>query len=229
MLISNFDTDSFYNIDGVKLYHGNFNLNWFKELNIEPKNIIDVGAYDCGDSVRFKKFFPNCNVYAFEACPKRSVEIQKYIRQFQVMFFERAVSDNNEKNTFFQSKDNFVNEITTGSQGSLFKHTDSYKNSYNYISQTNEVQVQCITLKKFCLENNIEHIDLLYIDAEGAELQVLNGLFHHILPKLIYLESMAEKKYWDNGYDFNQVYELLSKFNYELIKSDNVNKLYLKK
>ena len=42
-----------------KFYGNNFNMNWFYELNIEPEVIIDVGSYDFGDSIRYKKEFPN--------------------------------------------------------------------------------------------------------------------------------------------------------------------------
>ena len=47
-----------------------FNLDWVKEyLPHGIWNIFDVGAYECSDSIRFKKAFPKANVLAFEANP----------------------------------------------------------------------------------------------------------------------------------------------------------------
>ena len=37
------------------------------------------------------------------------------------------------------------------------------------------IDVEIITLDDFCLKNNINHIDILKIDVQGAELDVLKG------------------------------------------------------
>ena len=39
-----------------------------------------------------------------------------------------------------------------------------------------EVKVPSITGERFCKENNINRIDILWLDAQGAELKILKGL-----------------------------------------------------
>lgn len=68
-----------------------------------------------------------------------------------------------------------------------------------------KIKVRCDTLKNYCVEKNITHIDLLKIDTEGYDFEVIKGL-EDISVKYIIFED------WDNysgKYCLNDVKEYL--------------------
>jgi trans-aconitate methyltransferase len=65
-----------YDLDGVEYGRSTFNLEWITAVTETPKTIFDVGCYDCGDSIRFKQRFPECDVYSFEASPQRHPKLR---------------------------------------------------------------------------------------------------------------------------------------------------------
>lgn len=76
------------------------------------------------------------------------------------------------------------NELMTG-HASLEANADEH----NY-SDFEKVQVRATTLGQLCKEKGIQHIDLLSIDVEGAELDVLRGAnLETTQPQLILLED----------------------------------------
>ena len=48
--------------ESIELSHSGFNVKWMQQLGIEAKTIVELGAYDGGDALRFSKQLPNCRV-----------------------------------------------------------------------------------------------------------------------------------------------------------------------
>jgi hypothetical protein len=91
--LSPFEDDKEFIYNDNKFYSSNFNLNWFEELNIEPKVILDIGAYDFGDSIKYKIAFPNSQVYSFEADLERYEKTHKFAEICGVKTFNKAYAD----------------------------------------------------------------------------------------------------------------------------------------
>jgi FkbM family methyltransferase len=82
------------------------------------------------------------------------------------------------------------------------------------------IYVDIKTLDQILVENHIQSIDLLAIDAEGAEIDVLNGLdFKKFPPKLILIE--------DHARDFVK-HHFLKKKGYKLFRRTGYNAWYAK-
>ena len=81
-----------YEVDGVKMYKSDFNINWiFKHLGRTPNVIMEFGSYDGGDGVFYKKTFPDAEVYSIEACDERYKVIQKLDEIFGIHTFNYAI------------------------------------------------------------------------------------------------------------------------------------------
>lgn len=154
------------------------------------KTIIEVGARDCQESVQFSDLLPDATVFAFECNPhtinlcKQNIENHPNIK-----LIEKAVSDKNGKITFYPI--DVKRTITTWSDGnpgasSLFKASGKYPVE-QYVQK--EIEVESITLKKFLDDEEINSIDVLWMDIQGAELIALQGCEQRINDiKLIHLE-----------------------------------------
>lgn len=135
--------------------------------------IFEVGARDCRDTLGFHASFPQADITAFECNPGTLPECRAAIAGLAgVRLIEKAASDREGRVRFFS--------VVAGRDGShnpgassLLQATGRYPLEHY---QQREIEVEATTLKGVMQELRIETIDLLWIDAQGAELLVLQGL-----------------------------------------------------
>jgi len=202
-----------------------FKIEWFNEYNIKPKVIFDVGAGTGKDAYNFKKAFPNAVVFAFEPSLEEPIA-SKFIKNCSngVYGYQLAVGAENCPIYFYQSYGQ------NKQSSSVYKPTQILYNKLNKMKFRDPIEVQQITIKSFCLHQsmvqNIENkIDLLHIDAHGAEKNVIIGL-ENIRPKLIYSEVCAFDRY-NCGYTKEEFNYYLSLMGYKLEKELEFDNLYL--
>jgi len=133
--------------------------------NFDIKNICVVGAYHGYEIERLLFYYPNSFIYAFEGVKEHFLILEKkYSKNKRVKLFNKVVSDYVGEIKFY--------ELGNGGEGSgsLLKFQgDKYGHPFN-IKQ--ELILPCTTLSK---ELSDIKIDLLWVDVQGAELQVLKG------------------------------------------------------
>lgn len=223
MELSHAGSEGTYSFDGRKLHHSRFNVNWLTELGITPRAILDIGAFDCGDAIRFKTSFPDSKVIAFEADPDRAANIQSYIENYGVEFFPVAISDKCGTIDFYPSI--HTGEGRTDGQGSLLKHSDVYKQTFgSFIKQQPPVQVQTRTVEDVN-DNTLESIDLVHIDVEGYEYGVIKG-FGKCRPKLVFFETILDGVGWEGTHPAIEIHELLNSMGYILLLDLGTDRLY---
>ena len=214
--------DSFH-LNGINYGRSLFNLDWLKFLIDSPKTIFDIGCYDGGDSVRFKQGFLSSNVYSFEASPTRINMLKNTSAQYGINVVEKAVCEYDGTIDFYES---LIDRTRVDAQGSIFKHTEFYKNTYPQVFQNSEhIEVPCITIESFCAQNNINEIDFVHIDVEGAELNVIKG-FGNFLPKMVFIETLGDEMF-HGGTKKEDVHNLLLSYGYFLAKDLFTDRLYI--
>lgn len=221
-----------YDLDGVEFGRSMFNLEWVTAITETPKVIFDIGCYDCGDSIRFKRRFPTCEVYSFEAAPQRHEKLKATAAKYNLNLVTKAVSDVVGTLTFYNS---LVDNERIDAQGSFFKHTPIYKAKNPRIIQSdNGVEVETTTVKAFSDSKGITEIDLLYVDVEGAELQVIKGM-GNLRPKLVFVETLdfanetKEPMWLGAATNSQELEDYLLSIGYELLKVLDADRLYVYK
>lgn len=141
---------------------------------LEPakvQTIIDVGAYVGDYTERFLFFFPQAKIYAFE--PALS-SFQKLERRFlghpRVHTFPLALADYEGNAQFFLNADPVTNSLLPATDTA-----DMWANTSGAYAQRGSVIVPVTTLDSFCQKQNISTVDILKVDAQGADLMVLKG------------------------------------------------------
>lgn len=218
-----------FDIDGIEYGRSLFNLEWITAVTESPKVIFDIGCYDCGDSIRFKRRFPNCEIYSFEASPQRHFKLRETARKYNLNLVPLAVSDKVGTTTFYNS---LVDNQRIDAQGSFFKHADIYKaTNPRIIQESNGIAVQTTTVEAFCVTSQITQIDLLYVDVEGAELQVIKGL-GTLKPKMVFVETLdfsnaSKEPMWQGeATNSHELEQYLFSLGYVLIKVLDADRLY---
>lgn len=179
-----------------------------EELNLlfdkEDKLIIfDIGACEGEDSIKFKKMFPNSKVFAFEPTPRNRLLIEDNIKKYRcedIHVYPYALSNKNGKAKFHVSsgvpkgKENDVWDYGNKSS-SLLVPTDVTR-VHEWLKFDKTIEVQTKRLDSFMSKNQIEMIDFLYMDVQGAELMVLDGAGDMINSiKAIWLEVESVELY----------------------------------
>lgn len=173
------------------------------DLNIEPSNelfvIFDIGA-NTGDEIRiFLNEIPNSKIYAFEADSRPFVQLRdRYMSEKRVECFNSAIADRDGSIEFHPSSGYHpccYNEGEYTASGSLLKPT-KHLQYHPTITFPNTEVVECSRLDSFIARTRISRIDLLWMDVQGAEMNVLEGLGVAISTvKRIYTEYSLEELY----------------------------------
>lgn len=150
----------------------------YSKYILQPiKTVVELGARDCKESVRFSELLPNARIFAFECNPNTLELCRANIHDHvNISLIEKAVTDKNSKIKFYTI--NPQKTTTTWEDGnpgasSVFRASGKYPIE-QYVQD--EIEVDSITLEKFLHENNIEDVDLLWMDIQGAELMLLKGV-----------------------------------------------------
>ncbi len=156
----------------------------FIEKNVKEKQVVfDIGANVGFLTLTFsKQVKKNGKVFAFEPEPKNFKKLQENIllNDFENISLNNfAISSINDKLKLYLSDDNNFG-------------THSLVNER--INSTNYVTVETKKLDNFVFQNNINKIDWIKIDVEGAEIDVINGakkVMTEMKPNLI-IEVISE-------------------------------------
>lgn len=139
--------------------------------------VFEMGGHKCTDTIRFYETFPLAEIYTFE-CNQETLPICKKAIESKkrIHLTEKAVSDINGPITFYPidtKKTKTIHKDGNPGASSIFKASGKYPVE-NYVQ--NETTVQSTRLDTFMNEHRIGGIDVLWLDTQGAELKILQGL-----------------------------------------------------
>ena len=89
---------------------------------------------------------------------------------------------------------------------------DLKKKNYPSFEVSNEIDIECTTIKESLNNLNIKKLDFLKIDTQGAEIEILKGLGNY-LPLLLKIEVQIVPMY-ENIPDWSELINHLYKLNY---------------
>lgn len=169
-------------------------------FNIDDiKVIFEIGSMDGKDSLLFREHFPNSLIYAFEGLPSN-----------YEMFLKNLPSINTYNKVIFNYDGKIIfNEKNTNGIHGVFDRGQEYGQK--------TITTVCCRIDTFCRQNNIEKIDMVKIDVEGATYEVLES-FGTLLQKAKVMHIETEDYPFFKGQQLdNAVDRLLRENNFELL------------
>ena len=172
----------------------------------EIKNIMEIGALDGKDSMFYKSEYPNANVYTIEGL------YENYIK---------FIKDN--KNVVG------INVVITDYDGYVDYHKKNINGIHSIFNRGDEYgteiikSVDCKTFNTLCNEYDIDNIDFIKIDVEGASYEVIKGMGDRIKDiKMMHIETESYP-FFKNQKLHSDVCELLEENNHQMIDMTSVN------
>ena len=183
-------------------------------FNIGENNqvIIDIGANIGWYSIHLAQKFQQSKIYAFEPIPdtyNQLISNAKLNNLNNVVFNNIALSDNDGETNFYYNPHQ--------------KGASSIKNIIvNEHIQNLTIKTQ--TLDSYIANNNIDKIDFIKCDVEGAELLVFKGGLHSLKKyKPIIFSEMLRKWAAKFNYHPNDIINLLAEIGYACYIFNNNN------
>ena len=175
------------------------------------KTIFEVGAADGRDCKKYSELFPTAKLYAFEPVPESFEKVRQIsISNPSIHALNMALSDKPGTAEFHIS--NWHDE------SSLLKPQATGSTADAYTASSKSIQVTVDTIDQVCERESISHINLLKMDAQGAELRILNGAERMLRSNsidVIYTEVLFLEFYKQTG-RFDQIMKLLVENNFSL-------------
>ena len=178
---------------------------WTKLLDSHPLVILDVGANDLGTTCAFKSLFPCAYIHAFEPDIRAINNGRARLAQIatlakRITFHECAVGKFDGLRDFYPSNGHSPEMGWYDSgydlSGSLLAPIAASHPGLETVYFERPVEVQCITLNSWVRKFRPRKIDLIWMDVQGAELEVIQGGGLAVrMAKWIYLECMETKIY----------------------------------
>jgi FkbM family methyltransferase len=149
--------------------------------------VLDIGAHAGFFSLYTASFNSQISIYALEPEPNNFSALEENIRSNPKLANIKPV--------------NLGLAFKTG-QEVLYLSPDSHNHSVlpEYNGSKNKLVVKTISLKDFCVQENIDHISLLKMDIEGGEYKIIENLSENEYDKIdyIFLEVHDDYKLIEN-------------------------------
>jgi FkbM family methyltransferase len=176
---------------------------------------FDVGANVGQTSLRALKEFPDARIYAFEPTPAAFVELAKNIAAIpRIRAVQAALGSEKGAAELFLYEDTTLSSLNHESPG-----------ADRFGPPRGTLRCEVTTLDAFCAENQIQHISVLKVDAEGYNMPILRGADRLLRGKsidFIYLEFfdvVSSKK--DAGGDLVDLCKFLQPFGFRFVATYN--------
>ncbi len=178
-------------------------LGWGHDVPLEliqdilPNNpvILEAGAHYAQDTRWMAEKWPLGTIHAFEPTPVNFDRVKKAAAEYNnICCYPQALDIECGIKLFYQDGDG-----DRGNQGanSLLPHKLLKKSS------NPPIKVECLTIDEWAAQEGVDHIDFMWLDMEGNELNALKGATK-ILPtvKAIFTE-VSLKEFWHNCARYN--------------------------
>ena len=194
-----------------RAYHSNqrndFRKNIKQLLKNEKITALDVGAQGGFNS---DKFFPEKYNFFFEEILIEPIKSEaKKLKNNKYLIEKGLWSEKKAKNLYILGRRPGSSSMFEPDKNNFDIHNIKAKDYKNY-KVTDILKVECDTLSNLLLQLNINKLDYLKIDTQGAELEVLKGM-ENFRPLLIKVEAHIFSMYkgvpsWNKLLDY--LYEL---------------------
>lgn len=180
--------------------------------------ILEIGSANGDDTLDFINTFSDTGfkLYGFEPEPKNTKIIEEKISSDKFELFKGVVSDTDGEITFNRSRTDNPDDFSFS--GSIMKPKNHLK-LWDWIYFDESITVPSITLDTFCASKNIDIIDFIWCDVQGAEEKVIMGGKKTLENKVRFLftEYSNDEQYEDQP-TLQKILDLLPMF--EVIKND---------
>jgi FkbM family methyltransferase len=148
---------------------------------IKPQTIFQVGAFE-GE----KELIDHCadhdhTLYMFEPNPKRAKELHEQVQDYPRIFvIQKAVSNFDGQAVFHIANHDDCSSLSDFDDRANETWVHKW-HPYKSFQMVADIDVDVVRLDSFMAANDIRHVDLIEVDAQGEDLKVVESLGDEIV------------------------------------------------
>ena len=180
--------------------------------------IIECGSRGGLDTIALEEFFNPDVIYSFECNPESIPVCLGNIEGHEKILFSNMAVTNIDGRVKFYPTDMRKSPDKNIGASSLFRHTRGLVQK--------EIEVEAVRLDTFMQLQNINHIDLLCMDIQGAEPLAIEGLGERIKDVAYIITEVCDKIFYEGEVPFQQFNDTLEKLGFECLCKKGISALY---
>jgi len=180
--------------------------------------ILEIGCNDGTHSLWLSEIFRKPKVFCFEPDPRAIARFKSNVKNHpDIKLFEIALCDYDGKVDFFQSDGHKRDEHRTRMpdgwdlSGSI-RQPKEHLITHPWIKFENKIEVPAMTLDTWCNEQNIETIDFIWMDVQGAEIDVFRGGGNSLKKTRFIYTEYSNRELYEGQMNLQQLTEYLKDF-----------------
>lgn len=151
---------------------------FIRQLVSRPNpTIIEIGCHDGTNTRWFLDIFDSPRIFCFEPDPRAVLRFKENIGDRpEISLFEYAISDKNGETTFYMSSGE-ESELMPGEwdcSGSI-RRPKNHLIVHPWCKFEKNIIIETKTLDTWRREQDIDNIDFIWMDVQGAEIDVIRG------------------------------------------------------
>jgi len=185
----------------------------------EDPTILEIGCNDGTHTLWFLEIFENPKVYCFEPDPRAIARFKTKVgHRSNVNLFEIALSDHNGEVTFYQSGGQLNEEKAKAMpkgwdlSGSI-RQPKEHLTIYPWVTFDQEITVATSTLDTWCDKHGILAIDFIWMDVQGAEIDVFRGGINALTKARFIYTEYSDNELYKGQFNLRQLMKYLKNFN----------------
>ncbi|MGY8684409.1 FkbM family methyltransferase [Bradyrhizobium sp. UFLA05-153] len=173
--------------------------------------ILDIGSYDGTDTRRFLQLCPEARFYCFEPDPRAVLRFKKNTQDLNnVKLFEVAISDRNGQIEFHPS--NGDGEAEGWDLSGSIRRPKNHLAEYDWVRFDQPISVETRRLDDWSSEANVNKIDLIWMDVQGAEADVIAGGGRTLSNTRFIYTEYSDRELYEGQLSLQAILELLPSF-----------------
>jgi len=190
--------------------------------NIKNPIILEAGAADGYDTLRFSKLAPYSTIYAFEPVEKNFIMLKNRVKSCSnVKIYNLALADFDGTAEMNISKDS--EHISGVAASSTLLEPGLHTTLYPNITFDEKEKVKTKTLDSWALEEGINHIDAMWLDMQGYEYLMLKKSTK-ILPTVhVIYSEVSIKEVFKGVYLFDEYKEWLLSLGFRIVMEEIID------
>lgn len=180
-----------------------------------PKNstILEAGVCEGLDTNFFAKTFPDGKIYGFEPIPELFNQALSLNENYNNVYLNQiALGEKTETKSIFVS-DRFGK---TWGSSSLLKPKE-HLNIHKEITFNSEIKVKIFNLDEWCEVNDIDHINLLWLDLQGIEPIVIKSSPEIILKTSYIYTEVSTIETYENVVIYDELKKYMNSIGFEVV------------
>jgi len=180
--------------------------------------ILEIGSHKGEDTIKFLDVFKNIQLFCFEPDPENCNHHRKLITDERCLLFEMAIAEKNGTIIFHRSAG-----LGRRASGSINKPT-GHLWMHKWCLFEEDIKIPCMTIDEWRRQNNIENIDLIWADVNGAEAKMIAGATETLKhTRYLYTEFQhCMPEIYEGGIGKKRLQELLPNFQEILVHKNNI-------